>query len=286
MIKVFLYLLLSISILPASAQQMKLEVVPLNNRTADQMIEVIRPLLVPGGSVSGMNNRLIIKTTPANLNEIKNVLASLDTAQRRLMIIVKQDSNAFGNRSGQSVSGRYEAGDVSISSQAPVQQQSVIISSRDSSGNVINYQTGNSEQSDDNRNAYSIQTLEGEPAFIRSGLSVPITNQTAYVNSNGVVVQDTVEYRDATSGFYVLPRLSGDRVTLMIAPQTSSVNPGSLPSFNIQNVQTTVSGRLGEWIEIGGLSQSSQRNSQSILSGRTNQRQDSRTVLIKVEEIR
>ena len=94
------------------------------------------------------------------------------------------------------------------------------------------------------------------------------------------------EYRDATSGFYVLPRLSGDRVTLMIAPQTSSVNPGSLPSFNIQNVQTTVSGRLGEWIEIGGLTQSSQRNSQSILSGRTNERQDSRTVLIRVEEIR
>jgi hypothetical protein len=284
--KTLLPLILTIFIFPVSAQQMKLEVIPLNNRTLEQLVEVIRPLLVPGGSVSGMNNQLIIKSTVTNLDEIKKVLASIDMPQRRLIISVKQDIIGLSNSNKQAVSGQYDTGDVSISNQAPPQQRGLIISGRDSNDNVINYQVGKNQQADNDQNSYSIQALEGEPAFISSGQSVPITNQTAYINRNGVVVQDTVEYRDISSGFYVLPRLNGDRVTLMVAPRTTSVNPGTLPSFNVQNVQTTVSGRLGDWIEIGGLGQSSQSSRQSFLEGGTNQRQESRNILIKVEEIR
>ena len=287
MIKLLIPLLLASLIYPLSAQQMKLEVIPLNHGTTEQVIEVVRPLLVPGGTITGMNNQLIIKTTPENLNEIKNVLSAIDKPLRRLMITVAQDSNSSSGGLRQSVSGNIRSGDVSVSNSASVQNRGITISGNDSDGNTTSYRVLNNRINNTDNNTYSLQALEGQPAFIQSGLSVPIQNQNTVITRNGVVVvQDTLEYRDVTSGFYVLPRINGDRVTLMVAPQLASVNQGSLPTFNIQNVQTTVTGRLGEWLEIGGLDQSSQGNRQSILSGSSRQRQESRTILIKVEEIR
>ncbi len=56
----------------AQSQQMQLEIIPLNHRTVDEVISVIRPLLPPGGSINGMNYQLIVKTTPSNLSEIKH----------------------------------------------------------------------------------------------------------------------------------------------------------------------------------------------------------------------
>lgn len=282
-----LFILLNIFISGGQAQQMNLEVIPLTNRTADQLIEVIRPLLVPGGSVSGMNNQLIIKSTRANLAEIKQLLNTIDKPLRRLLITVNQGQNINTIDQSQSVSGRVSSGDVSVSNRSVTSRnQGVMISGTDSDGNRITYQTGDKETQSENNHSFSVQTLEGQPALIQSGLSVPIQNQNTVFTRNGVIVQDTVEYVDATSGFYVLPRINGNRVTLMVAPNLTRVNGRISPSFVVQNVQTTVSGLIGEWIEIGGLDTSTRGNSRGILSGSENQQADSRTILIKVEEIR
>ena len=131
-----------------------------------------------------------------------------------------------------------------------------------------------------------MQALEGHPALIQAGQSVPVRNQTAYVRPDGVVVQNTTEYYDSTSGFYVLPRLNGDVVTLLISPRLSSVKPGQSPTFDVQNVETTASGRLGEWISIGGINQSfDDSNRQTFSSSRTRGSETS-SVLIKVDEIK
>ena len=68
----------------ARAADMVLEVIPLKHRLSDDVVHIIQPLVTPGGTVTGMNNQLIVKTTPANLEEIKQVLNSLDQAPRRL----------------------------------------------------------------------------------------------------------------------------------------------------------------------------------------------------------
>ena len=54
---------------------MTLEIIPLQYRTADEIIPIIRPLVHQGGTVTGMNNQLIVKTTASNLIEIKQILA-------------------------------------------------------------------------------------------------------------------------------------------------------------------------------------------------------------------
>ncbi len=282
-----LFLLLTIFISYGQAQQMSLEVIPLTNRTADQLIDVIKPLLVPGGSVSGMNNKLIIKSTRINITEIKQLLNTLDKPLRRLLITVNQGQNINTIDLSQSVSGRVTSGDVSISNRSMTSHnQGVVISSTDSDGNRISYQAEHRETRTDNNHSFSVQTLEGQPALIQSGLSVPVQNQNTVFTRNGVIVRDSVEYVNATSGFYVLPRINGNQVTLMVAPNLTSVIGQVSPSFVVQNVQTTVSGLIGEWIDIGGLDTSTRANNRGILSGSENQQADSRTILIKVEEIR
>src|SRR5258706_7610217 len=88
---VLLLAVLWITAAPAFGQNAVLEVIPLKYRTAEQVMPVLKPLLDKNGSMSGMQNQLIIRTTPANLSDLKQVLASIDTMPRRLVITVRQD---------------------------------------------------------------------------------------------------------------------------------------------------------------------------------------------------
>ena len=66
-----LLLLTALLQVTAYAQNTVLEVVPLKYRTSEQIIPVLKPLLDKDGTLSGMQNQLIIRTSPANLAELK-----------------------------------------------------------------------------------------------------------------------------------------------------------------------------------------------------------------------
>jgi type II secretory pathway component GspD/PulD (secretin) len=85
--------LLALSNLAAASE---LAIITLKYRSAEQVIPVIRPLIAPGGSVSGMQNQLFLRTTKSNLADLRKVLASLDTLPRPLMIYVRQDAEGAG----------------------------------------------------------------------------------------------------------------------------------------------------------------------------------------------
>ena len=269
------------------AEEMSIEIIPLQYRSVDDVVDILRPLVTPGGTVTGMNNQLVIKTTPGNLVDLKKVLRNLDYAARRLLITVKQDIKGQMLTSEDSLSGRYSSGDVTVSSHDPGHtRDGLVISSEDSEGNSIRYRTQDSHSSIDDKNTFQVQVLEGHHAFIHTGQSVPVSTRTAVVTPDGgVVVTDNTEFHDATSGFYVLPRLAGDKVTLLIAPRLSRVTPGKRPTFDVQNVETTASGRLGEWIRIGGINQNQQGGNRQNFSSAEVQGKSMHAVLVKVDEI-
>lgn len=267
------------------AESMKIETIPMKNRQVEDVIPILKPLVAEGGTVTGINNKLIVKTTPSNLKQIKQVLAEIDNAPRRLMISVKQDVDGNLNVQEGGVSGRYSTGDITIKS-PDTGREGTIIQGKDSDGNVIRYRQLETRSRLEDRNVFRVQALEGNPAYISTGQSVPIPNQTAFVTGGGVVVQDGVEYRDVESGFYVLPRLQGDNVTLLISPKLSRVTPNQAATFDIQNIETSVSGRLGEWIPIGGATQHFSDSSKRNLISTKRRGQEQRNVLVKVEEIK
>ena len=105
-----------------------------------------------------------------------------------------------------------------------------------------------------------LQVLEGSHAFIFTGQSAPRRD----------FIQETA------SGFEVTPRLTGDRVLLEIAQQRET--PGPRGSVQGQRLTTSVSGRLGEWIEIGGAASSA-------ISDGTREAA-ARRIWVKVDEVR
>lgn len=273
----------------AVAQATVLEVIALKYRTAEQVIPLIQPMLAREGSVSGLQNQLIVRTTPENLAEIRRILASVDTMPRRLLITVMQDADRDRSRRAAEVSGSAGNGRARVT----------IPGSGDRGGGVVVLNEGDdrlrarvldSRSTASDRNTQTLQVLEGNAAFIRIGQSVPVPRrQVTQTVINGQVVSqvvDTVDYRDVDSGFQVVPRIEGERVTLDINPQNDTLNRQIPGAVNVQRVATTVSGRLGEWIEIAGLDQERNRE-QSALLGRTSSGgADNRRVLIKVEELR
>ena len=272
---------------PVHAGNMTLEIIPLQHRMTDDVVDILRPLVAPGGTVTGMNNQLIIKTTPENLAELKTVIQSLDRTPRQLIISVRQNSGGRVESQQHSVDGRYSTGDVTIGTGGPHRgRDGLVISAEDADGNVIRYQNRNSVSRSTDDNMFTVHATEGYPALINTGQSIPVPNRTAYASPGGVVVTDSVEYINANSGFYVLPRLNGDQVTLLVAPRLTRVAPGRAPILDVKDVETTATGHLGEWIELGGIYQNFRGSNRETLSSSNVSSNELHSVLIKVDEIK
>ena len=241
-----------------------LEIIPLKNRTANEMVPLLEPMLDKDGVISGTGFQLIIRTSEQNLTELKKIIRKLDTAPRQLLISVKQLSEDEYRR--QHSSARIRASKDSASVDARI------------------YGT---KSTDNGNNIQKISVLEGTLAFIEIGQSIPIGERTITSNT----VQETVRYKNVTTGFYVLPRISGDekdgeRVTLRISPHKASLSSEGGGKIDIQKAETTVSGKLGEWFEISrSTDREEHKGSGFIYQTRGQDNQLVRT-LVKVEAIK
>jgi hypothetical protein len=237
----------------------ELEVVSLRHRTVDQVLPVLRPLVESGGALSGMNDQLVIRASRANIAELRRVLAAIDVEPRRLMISVRQDSGVGSGERGAEVRGAVGG------------------------GGVVTARIHDSRSANETRLEHRIQAIEGTPAFIQIGQSVPTTNRTVTQGPLGATVTESVAYRDATTGFEVVPRVVGDRVILDISPRRDT--PAGGGAIAVQRMVSTASARLGEWFELGGAAQDESRPGSGLVAGTSALRQDVRRVWVKVEEI-
>jgi hypothetical protein len=260
--------------LVGAARADEVEVVQLSYRTAEQLIPTLRPLVEPGGALTGQRNMLVIRASRANIAQIKQVVATLDTQPRRLLISVRHDAaGAFAER-GAGVSGTIGSGNARIGINEPPRAQSGV-----SAGVYESRGTAS------DRMTSQVQALEGSPAYISTGQSMPIRSTVVTpAPGGGSVVQSTTTFQNVASGFYVTPRLSGDRVVLEIAPQRAT--PGPQGTVNVQQITTTASGRLGEWIELGGVAQSAAGSQSGVLQGASGVRSATTSVWVRVDEIR
>ncbi|RPI46861.1 MAG: hypothetical protein EHM59_06270 [Betaproteobacteria bacterium] len=233
--------------LPLPASDLVLEVVTLRYKTVEQVLPLIQPVVPAPGTVSGLSGKLVVRTTPANLAEVKRVLAALDRPPRRLLITVLQDADrSVSSGSVQSPPSRAAAAGAPGSRRHP--------SGFGDPGATRVYST---QSASNDRHAQQVQVIEGHEASIDVGYSVPVTVRRAVPGAVGGRMYeqwvDVVEYRDILSGFLVRPRLAGNVVTLEVSPRHDTPGPYGRGSTNVQRIGTTVSGQLGEWIELGAV---------------------------------
>ena len=269
----------------ALAQQSVLEVITLKYRTADQLIPLLQPFVDRDGSLSGMQNQLIIRTTPANLAEIRKILDQVDAKPRQLLVTVRQDVDLESARREAALSGRIGIGDnASIAVPGSRGRDEGLVVQGGSGNTSVRGRISARDVRASDANTQRVQVLEGNVAFIRVGQSVPVPSQQVIQTPYGTQVVQSTQFRDFNTGFQVLPRVSGDTVTVEINPQRD--RPGRYPGAgSVQGMSTVVSAPLGAWMEIGGTAETSAVQSSANPSHLAETGAERRSVLLMVQEI-
>lgn len=212
------------------------ELIPLNHRLAEELLPVAESILEGEGKASAYGNRLIVNASPEKLRELREVLDQLDTPARRLLISVSSRDGSARDTLGYRLDANGSIGGVQVQVGDGAQGQNRL--------RVISRST---QSRDDG--LQQIHASEGYPALIQTGQSVPIT--TLGSDGYGEPYPNT-QYRDLTRGLYVTARLSGDTVHLTLSSQHERMGQTHAGVIDSRNAETRISGRLGEWIPVGG----------------------------------
>ncbi len=86
----FVFMLLLALASGASADPRQVTIIPVYYQPAAELIEVLRPLLDPGSSLSAHGDRLIIRASAAEIANISQAIEALDRAPRSLVVEVRQ----------------------------------------------------------------------------------------------------------------------------------------------------------------------------------------------------
>lgn len=277
-----LALALSLGTLPA-ASAAGLEIITLQHRPADQLIPIIEPLVDEGGTITGRDNKLFLRTSAENFADIQRVVAELDTRLRVLRISVRQDRSNRTLRDEQGLSARVQGGDVSARLPDTGTRSGASVTWRDDDGRV-RYRNLSTRDATDSYADQFVRAVEGQPAFIAIGQSVPLANRGFAGNPYYGNWVDSIEYRDVGTGFYVTPRLNGDTVNVAVSPYTEKLRSGGRIDFN--RTDAVVSGRLGEWLPLSGATGTSQDAGTANLTSTRHQASDNYQVWIRVDEVR
>jgi type II secretory pathway component GspD/PulD (secretin) len=249
-----------------TATAAELVFIDLRNRTAEELLPILRPM-AGSASLSGADYKLFVRGEPADVARIREMLAVLDKAPQQLMVSVRYSTSAQKNHTDIRGAG-------TISNQG----SNVALS-----GKAVR------STADDGTTA-SVRVLEGNGAHISTGQSVPVVSSflVASRNGKGGTTGFATDYRELSTGFNVVPRVNGDRVVLEISAQQQNLSGNGAGSASTQRTTTTLAGKIGEWIELGGVDDSfdEQRSGVGIAGGsqRTATRSDRRAIAVKVEK--
>ncbi|TQV73534.1 hypothetical protein FKG94_17715 [Exilibacterium tricleocarpae] len=180
----FLLTMLLVTLLATAsvAETQQVDVIEVQNRPAETLIEVIRPLLPAGAAISASGNQLVVRSTPEEIAKLNLLIEELDRPLAQFLLSVR-----FAPDTG-----------TRLDEQAAVRRYST----RRGAG------------------YYQVRALEGYPSHIETTteLTDRVDLQAIYP---GYLLLDR-EKRQLVGNFYATPRALGqDRITLAISTRTA-----------------------------------------------------------------
>lgn len=246
------------------------KIITLQHRFAEEILPAVIPLVGKDGTASAVQNNLIIRTNPANMAEIEQLISTLDTARQNLKITVLRNTDSSRTGSSIEASGHLHSDNITITSgRSRVVRNGVVI-------NMDNRQNESKTSS-----TQFIQVTDGESAFISIGQSIPYTQSWINLTQRYSSIQHTTEFINIDTGFAVRPRTLGSKISLEITPRFSQLNQRGMVDF--ETLSTSIMASRGEWIDIANIMQQNDDVSRAILGWQGNSTSDNRQILIKVE---
>jgi len=241
-------------LLATPALSQALTVIDLKHRTVDEVLPVLQPLVGKDAALSGIDYRLLVRASDEDVTRIREALTVLDRAPKQLLVSVRYARQSEIEREHLSASGHIGT-----------------------NGSQVTLRAGSDRGSRDVGNVSSVRVLEGQAAYVSSGERVP-TISAGLISQRraGAVIGE----REVTSGFQVQPRINGNAVTLDVGAQQEQLRGGVIAT---QSVNTSVMGKLGDWLTLGGVNETTNSRSAGIGSQRIETASDQQRLWIKVE---
>jgi type II secretory pathway component GspD/PulD (secretin) len=265
------WLAISSCLMATFAWAQALTVIDLKHRRAEEIIPVLQPLLEQGGALTGQDYKLFVRASPGNVAQLRSAIEQLDKQQRQMLVSVRRGSARDIQREQASVSGtvRTDDGGISVNERPRAQSGATV-------------RAGDGTLRTQSSSVSSVQVLDGSSAFIATGTSVPIVTAVAVGGGRRPFIAGNIEQRDLQRGFTVTPRIRGNDVILDISQQDERVAGGNIQT---QSLDTQVIGRLGSWIQLGGVSESSSSTSRGVLSRSYGTDNNELSIWVKVDAL-
>ncbi len=250
----------------ASSEAPVLEIIQLSNRTADEVVRLIFPFLDPGGTAAASGAKLIVRTNPENMAEVRQLVDQLDKKPAQFRISVVQSS-------------RLSLAELNATANA----------SAEVSGRGWSYGTsGHLYQSDSKIGGEVTQqltTLEGNAAHIQVGQAFPVA--TDLIPGYGVAPYSAggIGYQEAATGFAVVPRTAGEEVLVEVSPWSDRFNGLGGGVLQSQSAHTAFLAPLGKWVRFGGQDQFEQGYGSALPGNYERTNKNTLNIYIKIDRI-
>ena len=280
----FIFLIGGFAVLPpAAAGDAEVRVIPLKHRLADDVAPLLRPLLAPGESITGMDSRLVVRASPRTFAQVEQMLAQIDTQRRNLRISVRHAGMGESTQDNQGISGDVGRGNTRIIvSNGNPNTGAATITRRGVDGDIQLHTQRHSTRTRSS-STQNLTVLDGGRAFLRVGESIPQVQQFLVLVGNRLTVQTGIQYHDVTTGFEVEPRVVGDQIRLAVTPRLAFRGDQGAQTVNFQELSTVIMVKAGEWIDLGGMVETANEvNRQIFATQRHTGRADS-SFLIRVD---
>ena len=272
------YLLLVLILFSGFLHAAGLQIIPLNYRSAEEIIPLVRPLLGNNAVVTGSGYKLIVRASLQQINDIKILLKEIDRPLQQLIISVRQDRQFTGENARHGVAGSLGNDKSRLQFGKPTRPGGLSVQYQNND-DILQAYTRQQDVAIDDNISQQVRTISGQSAYIRIGLSRPIPQQQTIVRSNQIIQTQNTYYQDSNTGFYVTPRVHGEQVILQINTQRQQPNGYRVESSQIS---TSVQGKLGEWIALGGSDESSKQSGSRLFQKNSRSSNDLRNVSVRV----
>lgn len=226
---------------------------PLNNRAVQEVADQVRNLFGDDQvRVTAQGQSMVIRGEPGILDEVGQLIQTLDVAPAQMRVSVRSVSNRNGKSGGAGISAsngeaRIEGGR-RVTSTRSNQQRSLVVQ--------------------DGQSAHITQgQVRTVPVAIRGG-------------RNPAAILEQVETR---SGFLVSPQVISDRMVELSIMSFENDPEDDAPGFKTEGVMTIRRVETGEWVELGSIREQKQVSEKGITYQVGGDEQNNQSLEVRVD---
>ena len=248
---------------PITAEPLETAVIPVQFRSATEVLPVVKTLLYKDGmvSVDARTNSLILMDNKKSIDKVRKFLAGFDKPVKQARIRIRFKEMGSHDERSISMEGKVSSGGKWTVSKGRKKRSGVEVLVRDK-------RRDRRQESE-----YFINVISGSWAYILVGKEIPYVERWTYLCQRYADCVGRVIFQRIETGMEVRPVIIGDHAHIDVMPRIShEVSKGQKEIIRFTKASTKLTVPLRAWINIAGTDEKSKEVISAILeNGRAKQ---------------